>query len=307
MTRISDFNQNSTMVSHLMRAAETEANTQEQIASGKKVKTFADLPGDTGVLMSAKRTEANLQQYSRTSNEVLNRLGLQDIQMREMEQVTDDIRQLFTQTVATGTAVGFEEELDGIFQRFVSLLNSSVDGKYIYSGTRTDTPPVNISNLADLAGLASVSDAFDNNTLKQSVNIDENENVEFSFLASDMATGVFQTLKDVMANVNAPFSGSLSTAQYDFLQGEIGRPGGLIDNASAMTSYTASNGRVASQVESAVVRHEESETFIKTFIGNIEDVDLAEAVSRLTMNQLQTQATAKVVSQLTRISLLDYI
>ena len=73
MTRITDFNQHTNMVSYLMRAAETEANTQEQIASGKKVKTFADLPGDTGVLMSAKRTEANLTQYTRTANEVQSR------------------------------------------------------------------------------------------------------------------------------------------------------------------------------------------------------------------------------------------
>lgn len=307
MTRIADLNQHTTMVSYLMRAADQEAKTQEQIASGKKVTTFADLPGDTGVLMSAKRTEANLTQYTRTANEVLNRVGLQDIQMREMEQVSDDIRQLFTQTVATGTAANFEQELDGLFERFVSLLNSSADGKYIYSGTRTDTPPVNIKNLADLGALASVSDAFDNNTLKQSVNIDDNEKVEFGFLASDMATDIFQTLKDVMADVNAPFDGTLTTAQYNFLKGEIGRPGGLIDSASGMTSFTAANGRVARQVESAVIRHEESQTFIKTFIGHIEDVDLADAVSRLTMNQLQTQATAKVVSQLTRISLLDYI
>lgn len=307
MTRITDLNQSKNMVSYLMRSAEQEAKTQNQIASGKKVTSFADMPGDTGVLMSAKRTEANLTQYTRTANEVINRLGLQDIQMREMEQVTADIRQLFTQSVATGSALNFTEELDGLFQRFVSLLNSSVDGKYIYSGTRTNVPPVNIDNLTDLSGLAAVSDAFDNNSLKQSINIDDDEKVEFGFLASDMATDIFQSLKDLMANALAPFDGVLSPAQSDFLKNEIGRTGGLIDAASFMTSVTASNGRVARQVENAVARHEESQTFIKTFIGHIEDVDLAEAVSRLTMNQLQSQATAKVLSQLTKLSLLDYI
>ncbi len=66
MTRITDLNQSTRMVSYLMRSAEQEAKTQEQIASGKKVTSFADMPGDTGVLMSAKRTEANLTQYTRT-------------------------------------------------------------------------------------------------------------------------------------------------------------------------------------------------------------------------------------------------
>lgn len=182
MTRITDYNQHATMISYLMRSAEEQSKTEEMIASGKKVNSFADIPGDTGVLLSAKRVEANLQQYTRTSNEILNRLGLQDIQMREMEAASDDIRQLVTQTVGTGSSLNFHEELEGIFQRLVSLMNSSIDGKFIYSGTRTDTPPVNINTLDELAALASVNDAFDNNGLKRSVNIDDNEQAEFGSL-----------------------------------------------------------------------------------------------------------------------------
>lgn len=307
MTRITDFNRHINLVSYLMRSAEDQAKTEEQIASGKKVRSFADIPGDTGVLLSAKRVEANLAQYTRTSNEILNRIGMQDIQMREMEVISDDIRQLVMQTIATGSALNFQAELDGIFQRLVSLLNSSIDGQYIYSGTRTDVPPVNISTLADLAGLVSVNDAFDNNSLKRTINVDDNEKIEFGFLASDMGTDLFQRIKDIKAfndGGSGPFLGTLTTAQVVYLESTIPD---LIDAATAMTGFVASNGRVARQVENAIARHEESEIFVKTFIGNIENVDLAEAVSRLTMNQLQSEATARVVAQLSRISLLDFI
>lgn len=307
MTRVTDFNQHATMISYLMRSAEEQSKTEEMIASGKKVNSFADIPGDTGVLLSARRVEANLQQYTRTSNEILNRLGLQDIQMSEMEAASDDVRQLVTQTVGTGSSLNFHDALEGIFQRLVSLMNSSIDGKFIYSGTRTDTPPVNISTLDELAALASVNDAFDNNGLKRSVNIDDNEQAEFGFLASDMATDIFQKIKDIKDyhdGANGPFQGFLTETQSVYLSSTVP---GLIDAANAMTGVTAANGRVTRQVENALVRHEESETFVKGFIGNIEDADLAEAVSRLTMNQLQSQATARVVGQLARISLLDYI
>ena len=307
MTRITDLNQHATMISYLIRSADEQAKTEEMIASGKKVNSFADIPGDTGVLMSAKRVEANLEQYTRTSNEIANRLGLQDIQMREMEGVNDDFRQLVTQTIATGSSLNFHDELEGIFQRFVSLLNSSIDGQYIYSGTRTDIPPVNISTLDELAALGAVGDAFDNNQLKRSINIDDNEKVEFGFLASDMAADMFQKIKDIKAyhdGAGGPLQGPLSETQSAYLRSTVQ---GLIDAGSAMTGFTASNGRVARQVENALARHEESDTFVKTFIGNIEDADLADAVSRLTMNQLQSQATAKVIAQLSRISLLDYI
>ncbi len=307
MTRITDYSQHNTMVSYLMRSAESQAKTEEMIASGKKINSFADIPGDTGVLLSAKRVEANLQQYTRTSNEIMNRIGLQDIQLIEMEALGDDVRQLVTQTVATGSSLNFHEELDGIFQRLTSLLNSSVDGKYIYSGTRSDIPPVNISTLDELAALATVDLAFDNNTLKQAVNIDDNERVEFGILASDIATDLFQKIKDIKAyhdGTGGPFLGSLTETQSDYLSSTVQD---LIDADNIITGFTASNGRAARQVEQAVARHEKSETFVKTFIGNIEDADLAEAVSKLSMNQLQSEATAKVIGQLNRISLLDYI
>ena len=191
MTRVTEYNQHMNMVSYLMRAAEEQARTEEQVSSGKKVSSFADIPGDTGVLLSARKVEANLEQFTRTANEVQSRLGMQDIQMREMEAVHDDVRQLMTQFVATGSVMNFDEELEGLFQRLVNLLNSTLDGQYIYAGTRTDTPPVNVNTLADLVALPSVADAFDNNTLKRSVNIDDNETVEFGFLASDLCNRHF--------------------------------------------------------------------------------------------------------------------
>lgn len=102
MTRITDYNQHLTMTSYLMRAAEDQAKTEEQIASGKRVQSFADIPGDTGVLLSAKRVEANLEQYVRTALEVENRLNVQDIQLRELETAGDEVRQLMTQAIAPG-------------------------------------------------------------------------------------------------------------------------------------------------------------------------------------------------------------
>lgn len=99
----------------------------------------------------------------------------------------------------------------------------------------------------------------------------------------------------------------LTQAEATVLSNELNKTGGLIENAMTMTSFVALNGRVARQVEAAINRHEETQIFVKTFISSIEDVDLAEAVSRLSMNQLQTQATARVVSQLTRVSLLEYL
>lgn len=308
MTRITNFNQHIAMTSHLLRASEEQAKTQEQIASGKKVNSFADVSGDTGVLLSAKRVEANLEQYNRTANEVLNRLNVQDIQMRELENAAGDLRQAVNQAIATGSGLNFMEEIEGIFGRVVSVVNSSIDGKYVYAGTRTDVAPVNISNLTQLAGLASVDDAFENNDLKRSVAIDDGEVVEFGFLAKDLARDIFQEIKDLKAyhdsGVTGPLSGNITGAKSTYLEGRVA---GIIQINQDITSQVAMNGRLINVVQNSIIRHEDEDVFVKEFIGSIEDVDLAEAVSRLNLNQVQTEATARMVSQLTRLSLLDFL
>lgn len=307
MTRITDYNQHMTMISHLMRASEEQSATEQQIATGKKVNSFADIPGDTGVLLSAKRVEANLDQFTRTATEVMNRLNVQDVQLRELETAGGDLRQLVTQAIATGSGLNFGEELEGIFTRVVNILNASVDGKYLYAGTRTDVPPVNVGSLDELVALASVDDAFENNGLKRSVAIDEGEVVEFGVLAKDLARDLFQQMADIKAfndGVNGPINNTLTPTQENYLKSTIPN---IISINTGITSHVALNGRMMNTVEDALIRHEEETVYIKDFIGSIEDVDLSEAVSRLSLNQMQTEATARVISQLSRISLLDFL
>lgn len=199
------------------------------------------------------------------------------------------------------------DELDGIFKRVVSVLNSSVDGEFIYGGTRTNVPPVNISDLDDLAALASVDDAFENNTLKRSVAVDDGVVVEFGFAASDLARDLFQQFKDIKDfhdGSSGPLTGDLTAVKSDFLTGLIP---GSISVHQGLTAQVAINGRSQNTISDAIIRHEEETVHVKEFISSIEDVDLAEAVSRLNLNQIQTEATARVLSQLSRISLLDYI
>lgn len=307
MTRITDYNQHLTMTSYLLKASQEQAETEQQIASGKKVHSFADIPGDTGVLLSAKRVAANLEQYNRTSTEVMNRLNTQDVQMRELENAGDDVRQLMTQALGTGSGLNFMEELEGIFKRVVSVLNASVDGQFIYGGTRTDVPPVTIGDLDDLAALASVDDAFQNNDLKRSVAIDDGVVVEFGFTASDIGRELFQLMKDVKAfhdSASGPLDGTLDPTQSAFLQSQIPTS---ISVHQGLTAQVAINGRTINTVEDAMIRHEEEQVHVDDFIASIEDVDLAEAVSRLNLNQLQSEATARILSQLSNISLLDYL
>ncbi len=307
MTRISTFSQNQGLLNELLRTQRQQAETSKQIATGKKVDQFKDLPGDTGVLMSARKIDINLEQYQTTSAEVLNSISIQDVQLSDIATAADDLRQLTIQALSVGSAVNFMEGVDSIFQRVVNIINSKIDGKYVYSGTRTDVPPVNVTSLTGLAALPSTAAAFDNNNLKRSAQVDDNLTIDYSFLADGVVTELFTELRAIKQfndGGGGPLNTNLDAAQRAFLQSEVPN---LTTTAENLNVTVGTNGRYHREITDVKERHEASGVYIKTLISDIEDVDLAEAVTRLNQDQLQGQATTQVLANLTRYTLLDYI
>ena len=163
------------------------------------------------------------------------------------------------------------------------------------------------ATLSDLQALPSTANAFDNGTVARSVNVGDGENVQIGLLASDVGQGLLQSLKDI-ADFNAGPSGNLGSnltgAQSDFLTSAIQSTtavGQQLNNAAAANGYTYN------RLQDAVTQQQSLSTLYKGFTSNLEDVDMATAVTNLNQNQVALQAALQVTSQLNQISLLNYL
>ena len=202
--------------------------TQAQISSGKIGDQFADTKDKAGVLASAKIKSAGVEAFTSATKEVLARLDLQDVHLRELSDVAARLRAAIGDALSTGHAPSLTEEVKNLFNETVGILNSKIDGKYIYGGSRSDQPPVNVATLADLVAAPTTASVFDNTTLQQSQRLDENETMETGVLASDAGTGLMQMFKDISAydtGVNGPFGQNLTAVQV--LSGDHGLERGL--------------------------------------------------------------------------------
>ncbi len=221
MTRVTDHARSQLMLDQLLRLQQQSFETERQVSTGKKAQYYKDIPKDAGVLLSAKAFEARTEQYQETSLQVLGRLDLQNVQLQSLADSADDLRQTVLDSVSIGSGIGLMAQITQIYETAVGIMNTQVDGKYIYSETRSDTPPVNAPTIADLIAAPSAAAVFDNNDLKQSVRIDDGVVVEFGVLANDIATNLFDAIKriaDYDANVvTVPFQNSLTSAQRTFL------------------------------------------------------------------------------------------
>ena len=119
------------------------------------------------------------------------------------------------------------------------------------------------------------------------------------------STDAIKRIAEYDANVaTGPFQSSLSPAQQTFLQNEVNN---LRQIANNLTQVVAENGSRYKQVEGALERHDATHVYLQQFISDIEDVDVAEAISRLNQNQVATEASMELLSRIGRLSLLEFI
>lgn len=305
--RVGSLSASQTLIGEYSRIQARTLLTQTQIATGKVGDQFADVKDKAGVLVAAKLKAGEVESYTATTKEVLNRIDLQDVHLRELSDISARLRAAIGDALSTGHAPAMMHEVKNIFDEAVAILNTRVDGKYLYGGSRSDQPPVNVSDLAGLMAAPTVADIFDNTNLKQTQRIDDHETIEVGMTASDIGTGLMQMIKDIAAfdaGVSGPIAVDLTPAQTAFLSAQHVAVPGVQDGINALAAV---NGIKHAQTTAAAERHEGMAAYFTKFIGDIEDVDLAEAVARLNQDQVAAQAAGRMIAQLNQMSLLEYL
>jgi len=307
LDRVSTFSFGQSLVNEYSRIQGRTVTTQNQIATGKVGDQYADAKDKAGVLAAAKMKSSDVEAFTSTTKEVLNTLNLQDLHLQQLSDISARLRSAIGDALAAGRAPALMEDVKNLYNEAVSLLNSRVDGKYIYGGSRTDQPPVNATDLTALVAAPTVADIFENTDLKQTQRIDDNETLETGLTASDIATDLMQTFKDIAtfnAGVNGPFGMDTTAAQTTFLTTQhVALP----DVQEGINTIAAINGTRHEQATVALDRHEGLAAYFTKFIGDIEDVDLAEAIARLNQDQVAAEAAGRMIAQVNQLSLLNFL
>ncbi len=307
MTRVATASQNEFLLLELQRLQRQQFETQQQISSGKKTQYYKDIANDTSALLSAKAVESQTAQFQDAILHTQARLDQQNIHLSEIEKAANRLHESVLESVSLESGITLMADLENIFGSVVGMLNARLDGEYLYSGTRSDIPAVSSSNLNDLVAAAAASDLFQNNNLKHSVRIDTSTTIEVGLLADDIAQPLFDAMKriaDYNAGVNGPFTDQLTIQQRDFLAGEVSN---LKQVAQDLVTQVGLNGVKIAETEDVYLRHEATDIYIKGFISDLEDVDVAEAVIRLNQDEVALEATMNLIGQLSRLSLIDFI
>ena len=305
--RVGTFGLSQALLSQYQSIQSRMAQTQQQISSGKIGTQYADVKDQSGVLAAAKSKAGTIASYTATVKTVVNRLDLYDTQLQGLSDLTAQLRDAIGDALSTGSGTGFMEKVKALYDEAVNTLNTQVDGKYIYGGSRTDVPPVNAKTLDDLVAAPTVADVFDNTTLKQNDRLDDNEMVQTGLDASELATNLFQMFKDigtVDSGGTGPFAKTLDQAQFSFLSTQNAAVPAIQDGINVVAAQNAARYK---QATNALDRHQSMADYFTKFISDIEDADLPTAIAKLNADQVAASASGRMIASLNQISLLNFL
>ncbi|HEX4269952.1 MAG TPA: flagellin [Rhizomicrobium sp.] len=308
--RVATASQTAYFLTQIENAGSALDKTQQQIASGANATTYAGFGSQAQVLTATLAATARNSAYTTATNLATTQVSLQDTQLTTLSSLAQQLQKAISDAVANNDPSDLMTQAQSIFSQASGILNSKdANGNYIFSGGNTGTAPVAPASLSDLASLPSTAAAFTNGTFKTGVQVADGQTVTYGVTASDVATGLMQELQslgqfDAGANGNFANSTSLSSAQNTFLTSAISTANTVTDN---LNGATAANGYIANQLSDAQTTQSSMDTLYKGFSSNIQETNMAQAATQLSLNQTQLQAALQVTAGLNQLSLLNYL
>lgn len=299
MERISTASSYSGVLNNLLAAETNQTNISNQISSEQISTDLQGYGAQAETLTAMQSVQAQVTGYLSNSQTTASELSTQDTALTQISSAATSASQAITTALASGNGDTLTQSLQAAFQNAVQGLNTTFNGNYVFSGGNTGTAPVNVTSLAALAAAPTIAGVFTNEQHITTTQITATTSVQTGQLASQLGTPLFTALQ-VIAN-NGPYSGTLTPAQQTTLQAQLT----AINSAgTGLTTATAQNGQAQAEVTSAQTALTNQQTSLSELIGNITNVNLAQASSDLSQAQLAVQASSRVFEALQSSSLL---
>jgi flagellar hook-associated protein 3 FlgL len=279
-----------------------DLNTDElDISSGVRMQQVSDYPDQVSELLQARAALSASQQISTNLTGVSTEVNTGESTMETAVQLFDQVQTLGaegatgTQTAATRTTLA--QQLQSIEQQFVGLANTSIEGRYIFSGNSDQTAPytydvTQADPVSAYQGTPSTRVALNPNGTTFPIALTAQQ----IFDSSDPTTNMFTALNGLITSLNNNDQAGITTATNglagvaQYLNNELAFYGTTQDNVTAATNDAATQ-----------------QTQLQTQISSLQDTDATSTILNMTQAQTDEQAALQSEGQLPRSTLFDFL
>ena len=274
---------------------------QRQVSSGKKILDPSDSPDQVGALLAARANLSRIEQVKQNLGNIKTEVDSAEQAISNSVKILERARTLAaqgvtgTQTAANRAAIA--EEVTNLMQQLTNAANTSVNGRYIFSGDTDSTQPFTFTAgpppaVSAYAGVSSTrlavhpgGDTFSISKSGDTIFTDADP--------TQNAFGVLTALQTALTNNDEP--GITQT---------------LSDLGSAdeyMNRMLAWYGAAQNRVSEAVTTASSMQLQLDAQVGQIEDADMTQAILDMNRAAFEQETALNARARMPQSSLFDYL
>ena len=311
MTRIADIAQNKAVTSLILDTQSRLNDKQAQISSNQKSQDYAGIASDSMQLVSLEASERRMEQYLTDNTYVDLRLNGTLNSIDSLKHSINDIRGLLRSLMVDGhLATGIDKDniCDVKTQEIEDLLNTTINGRYLFSGSKTNTRPVDTGTMSsapqyDAAFKTKPESTFyyngDDTIIK--ARIDEGVVMEYGVTAANSG------FEKLIRSIRILRSTDISGADTNYMA-KVEHALNLINQSDGELQGLEMNiGTRIQQLDTTNKNIKISQNFARGIISDIESVDTFQAVAELTQDQTMLEASYSTMVRLSNLNLTKFV
>jgi flagellar hook-associated protein 3 FlgL len=295
-------------LANLRRQGAAQARFQDQIASGVAVKAASDSPLEFASLARARESAASFGASLQVAGDAAVALDAGVAALTDGHSILARAKQL---AIGAGspesdraTDEATAQELDGLIARFLDEANAAVDGRYLFSGDKTSTPPFRVAATDPQGRPAAI--VYDGSVSASRTDIAG----RYAADTRSVGSAVFQSsagnsfqallgLRDTLRN-------TALTADQRVAALQDGQKS-LEAAASVLTSELGAKAGASAAIESIQFRLQDQKLVATARSENLGSTDYTEAILRYKQEESAYSATLSVAAKIVPPSLFDLI
>lgn len=299
--RVSSFFRYQSTLQQMQKTNSSLDDITYQLTSGLKARSYSQISGDTNQLLNLKDVWANNETYMDNISAAQSRLVASENSLQNLSDLLVEASNVYTQArneLSPEVRATLGPKAEGLAESFYAILNTQFEGRYLFSGQDSGTPPTSASPTPNpFPGDPPPTAYYDGDTTRNIIIDGPGTRTSYGITGDDEA---FARTK---AGLETLWFGLENDSELD-IDGAID----LLEQAQKDVADALGDvGGTLSGLDLIKERHESNNIFLKQRVDEIEKADVAEASTRFAQEEVVLNASLNVTSRLLQISLLNYL
>lgn len=302
MTRVANLAQHNQLTSLIFGTQSRLNEFNLQVASGKNSQEYKGISGDSARLVSLEVSHTRVTQFVKNNDGVERQLTSMETSIAQVLDVVTEFKTLLISALNADNAqdLNMTQQAQQMLDQVAALLNEEEAGRFLFAGSMTNTRPVDLTALPVAYTIPTVDGDsaayYQGDTNQHVIRVAENFDITYGVHAGEQGfERVIRALDVIIKGVPT------DRATLEHSLGIINQT--LDDIPDIRTRVGASHNAITD----TNVKHQEFLLFAEETISEIENVDLAKAVTLMNAAQVSLDASFLTLARLGELSLMNFL